>query len=236
MKNIFNLIRFTLAVLLLIVMIYFAVINTGDKYCKLSDISIELDENKFVTKEVIIEYLRENTLHPDSILLEDVSFRDIENVLTQHPFIKSAEVYSDMNANVFISVTQRNPIVRIQEDKKGYYLDEDGLEIPLSNVYTSRMLLVTGEVNSVNNKDLFNLTNFIYNNDFWKKQIVQINIENSKLLMLTKLGEQLEFGEIKNVKEKFENLMLYYEKGNSQNIDYKTLNLEYNNQIVCIKK
>lgn len=236
MKNIFNLIRFTLGVLLLIVMIYFAVINSGDKYCKLSDISIELDENKFVTKEVIIEYLRENTLHPDSILLEDVSFRDIENVLTQHPFIKSAVVYSDMNANVFISVTQRNPIVRIQEDKKGYYLDEDGLEIPLSNVYTSRMLLVTGEVNSVNNKDLFNLTNFIYNNDFWKKQIVQINIENSKLLMLTKLGEQLEFGEIKNVKEKFENLMLYYEKGNSQNIDYKTLNLEYNNQIVCIKK
>jgi len=236
MKNIFNLIRFTLGVLLLIVMIYFAVINSGDKYCKLSDISIELDENKFVTKEVIIEYLRENTLHPDSILLEDVSFNDIENVLTQHPFIKSAVVYSDMNANVFISVTQRNPIVRIQEDKKGYYLDEDGLEILLSNVYTSRMLLVTGEVNSVNNKDLFNLTNFIYNNDFWKKQIVQINIENSKLLMLTKLGEQLEFGEIKNVKEKFENLMLYYEKGNSQNIDYKTLNLEYNNQIVCIKK
>jgi len=236
MKNIFNLIRFTVGVLLLIVMIYFAVINTGDKYCKLSDISIQLDENKFVTKEVIIEYLRENTLHPDSILLEDVSFRDIENVLTQHPSIKSAEVYSDMNANVFISVTQRNPIVRVQEDKKGYYLDEDGLEIPLSNVYTSRMLLVTGEVNSVNNKDLFNLTNFIYNNDFWKKQIVQINIENSKLLMLTKLGEQLEFGEIKNVKEKFENLMLYYEKGNSQNIDYKTLNLEYNNQIVCIKK
>ena len=236
MKNIFNLIRFTVGVLLLIVMIYFAVINTGDKYCKLSDISIELDENKFVTKEVIIEYLRENTLHPDSILLEDVSFRDIENVLTQHPSIKSAEVYSDMNANVFISVTQRNPIVRIQEDKKGYYLDEDGLEMPLSNVYTSRMLLVTGEVNSVINKDLFNLTNFIYNNDFWKKQIVQINIENSKLLMLTKLGEQLEFGEIKNVKEKFENLMLYYEKGNSQNIDYKSLNLEYKNQIVCIKK
>ena len=236
MKNIFNLIRFTLGVLLLIVMIYFAVINSGDKYCKLSDISIELDENKFVTKDVIIEYLRENTLHPDSILLEDVSFRDIENVLTQHPSIKSAEVYSDMNANVFFSVTQRNPIVSIQEDKKGYYLDEDGLEIPLSNVYTSRMLLVTGEVNSVNNKDLFNLTHCIYYNDFWKKQIVQINIENSKLLMLTKLGEQLEFGEIKNVKEKFENLMLYYEKGNSQNIDYKSLNLEYKNQIVCIKK
>ena len=80
------------------------------------------------------------------------------------------------------------------------------------------------------------LSEFIYNNTFWKKQIVQINIEKSKLLMLTKLGEQLEFGKIKDVKEKFENLMLYYEKGNSQNKEYKTLNLEYKNQIVCIKK
>ena len=236
MKNSFNLIRFILAILLLISMIYFAVDSMGDKYCKLSEISIELDEDKFVTKELVIKYLKDNRLYPDSILLNNVSFSNMENTLMNHPYVKSAEVYSDMSANVFISVTQRNPIVRIQEDKKGYYLDEDGLEIPLSNVYTSRMLLVTGEVNSVNNKDLFNLTNFIYNNDFWKKQIVQINIENSKLLMLTKLGEQLEFGEIKNVKEKFENLMLYYEKGNSQNIDYKTLNLEYNNQIVCIKK
>ena len=236
MRNIFNLIRFILGILLVITMIYFAVDSMGDKYCKLSEITIELDENKFVTMEEVIEYLKENTLYPDSILLNNVSFSNMENMLINHPSIKAAEVYSDMSANVFITLTQRKPIVRIQEDKKGYYLDEDGLEIPLSNVYTSRMLLVTGEVNSVNNKDLFNLTHCIYYNDFWKKQIVQINIENSKLLMLTKLGEQLEFGEIKNVKEKFENLMLYYEKGNSQNIDYKSLNLEYKNQIVCIKK
>lgn len=236
MRNIFNLIRFILGILLLITMIYFAVDSMGDKYCKLSEITIEIDENKFVTKEVVIEYLKENTLYPDSILLNNVSFSNMENMLINHPSIKSAEVYSDMSANVFITLTQRKPIVRIQEDKKGYYLDEDGLKMPLSNIFTSRMLLVTGEIHSVKNAELFELSEFIYNNTFWKKQIVQINIEKSKLLMLTKLGEQLEFGQIKDVKEKFENLMLYYEKGNSQNKEYKTLNLEYKNQIVCIKK
>ena len=56
------------------------------------------------------------------------------------------------------------------------------------------------------------------------------------MLMLTRLGEQLEFGKVKNVKEKFEKLMLYYEKGNSQNKEYKVLNLKYKNQIVCTKK
>ena len=236
MRNIFNLIRFILGILLLITMIYFAVDSMGDKYCKLSEITIELDENKFVTMEEVIEYLKENTLYPDSILLNNVSFSNMENMLINHPSIKAAEVYSDMSANVFITLTQRKPIVRIQEDKKGYYLDEDGLKMPLSNIFTSRMLLVTGEIHSVNNVELFELLEFIYNNTFWKKQIVQINIDKSKLLMLTKLGEQLEFGQIKDVKEKFDNLMLYYEKGNSQNKEYKTLNLEYKNQIVCIKK
>ena len=35
--------------------------------------------------------------------------------------------------------------------------------------------------------------------------------------------------------EKFEKLMLYYEKGNLQNKKYRIINLEYNNQIVCKK-
>ena len=105
----------------------------------------------------------------------------------------------------------------------------------LSNEYTARMLLVTGDVNSVNENDLYYLSDFIIKDKFLKKQIVQIDISDSELLMLTQIGEQVEFGQIKEVGEKFEKLKLYYEKGNYQNQEYKTLNLKYKNQIVCIK-
>ena len=67
--------------------------------------------------------------------------------------------------------------------------------------------------------------------------IDQIDInKDSELLMLTQIGEQVEFGQIKLVGEKFKKLKLYYDKGNSQNQKYKALNLKYKNQIVCIKK
>ena len=53
--------------------------------------------------------------------------------------------------------------------------------------------------------------------------------------MLTRVGEQIEFGKINNINEKFKKLMLYYEKGNKQNKEYTKLNLKYKNQIVCTK-
>ena len=126
MKNVFNFIRFVLGVIFIITMIFLSVDRMGQKYCSLSEVSIELDENVFVTKEVIVDYLLENTLHPDSVLLDDVSFKGIEDLLLSHPSIKSAIVYSDMNGKVCIKVKQRKPIVRIKSDKDGFYLDEDG--------------------------------------------------------------------------------------------------------------
>jgi len=236
MKNVFNFIRFILGLSLLVAMVYLSLSNMGEKYCRLSELTVEMDENAFVTKEVIVDYLIANTLHPDSIKLDEVSFRSIEELLIHHPSVKKATVYSDMNGKVFINVDQRKPIVRIQNEKSGYYLDEDGLRMPLSTEYTARMLLVTGEVNTLEETDLFNLIDIIHKTEFLKKQIAQIDVKDSELLMLTRIGEELEFGEIKNVEEKFEKLMLYYEKGNSQNKEYRTLNLKYKNQIVCTKK
>ena len=237
MKGMFNLIRFVVAISVLGVMIYFAGKNNRENYCKITEITIEMDENVFVTNDVINNYLLDNNLHPDSIKMNYVSFKDIEYLLANHPSIKSANVYSDMNGKVYISVKQRKPIVRIQNEKEGYYLDEDGLRMELSDEYTTRMLLVTGDINSVNENDLYYLSDVIIKDEFLKKQIVQIDInKDSELLMLTQIGEQVEFGQIKDVGEKFEKLKLYYEKGNSQNQEYKALNLKYKNQIVCIKK
>jgi len=235
MKGIFNFIRFFVAILVIGVMIYFAGRNNRENYCNLTNITIEMDENVFITNDVIIQYLKKNKLHLDSIKMNDVSFKNIEFLLVNHPSIKSANVYSDMNGKVYISVIQRKPIVRVQNGIKPYYLDEDGLRMELSNEYTARMLLVTGDVNSVNENDLYYLSDFIIKDRFLKKQIVQIDISDSELLMLTQIGEQVEFGQIKEVGEKFEKLKLYYEKGNYQNQEYKTLNLKYKNQIVCIK-
>ena len=54
-------------------MMYLSHISVENKYCTLSNISIEQDENSFVTNDLVVSYLRENMLHPDSIKLDEYS-------------------------------------------------------------------------------------------------------------------------------------------------------------------
>ena len=72
-------------------MIYLSIKSKDDKYCNLSDVTIELDENSFVTNDLIENYLEENMLHPDSIKLDEFSFSQIENILINHPSIKKQQ-------------------------------------------------------------------------------------------------------------------------------------------------
>ena len=236
MKNIFNIIRFVLGLSLLIVLMSFSHYKIGEQLCEIKSIDIQVDENKFVTLDLITQLLNENSVHPNDKKLVTVSVNKIESILENHSSIKTANVFSDLKGNISIYVSSRVPIVRIQNKKEGYYIDSDGDKMPFSNLYTSRILLITGNIDEVENKDLFTISDYIYNDDFLRKQIVQINIEKSELTLYTRVGEYIEFGEVKNIYTKFNNLRLYYDKGTKENSIYKTISLKYNNQIVCTKK
>lgn len=236
MKNIFNVIRFFIGSAILFSMASFSINEMNRQSCNISNILISFDGNRFVTDELILDYLDANGMNPDSLQINDVSFKDIENLLINHSSIKDAEVYSDILGNIVMHIRQREPIVRIQDHNTGYYIDKDGLIMPFSETYTSRTLLITGDINSVDLTDLFLLSEYIYNDIFLSKQIVQIDVTDSRLLMIPRIGARIEFGKVIDIKNKFEKLRLYYDQGNQKNDKYRTINLEYNNQIVCKKK
>ena len=76
-----------------------------------------------------------------------VDVERIERVLKDEPFILDAEVFVDALQNVNISVSQREPILRIIDNNGlNYYLDKDGVRLPLSPHYTARVLTATGNI------------------------------------------------------------------------------------------
>ena len=174
--------------------------------------------------------------NPNDKKLSSISINKIESILENHPSIKDANVFSDLTGDINIYVSSRVPIVRIQNKKSGYYLDLNAKKMPFSDIYTSRILLITGEIDGVENSDLFRISEYIYKDDFLKKQIVQIDVDNQELTLYTRIGEYIEFGKANDINTKFNNLKLYYDKGAKQNTKYKKISLKYNNQIVCTKK
>ena len=155
-------------------------------------------------------------------------------------------------------MNQRNPILRVfTEYGDSYYIDENGWMMPLSDKFTSRVLVANGaiktsfamgyEMNIMDLKqedqrlkDLYLLSSFINSDSFLKAQIVQIYVkENGDLELIPRVGNQeILFGKAENIKEKFDKLMIFYKQGLSKTgwNGYKRINLKYNNQVVCTKK
>lgn len=89
-------------------------------------------------------------------------------------------------------------------------------------------------------RDLFRLAEFVNNSDFWRAQVSQVYIDENKDLIITpRVGNhEIVFGEVRNIKEKFNKLMLFYQKGLNRTgwNEYESINLKYKNQVVCTKR
>ena len=78
------------------------------------------------------------------------------------------------------------------------------------------------------------------NNPFWDAQIEQIYVtENNEIELIPRIGDNLILlGKIDNFEQKLENLQCLYEQALSKVgwNKYDTINLKYNNQVICSKR
>ncbi|MBL4624898.1 MAG: hypothetical protein JKY42_07140 [Flavobacteriales bacterium] len=199
-----------------------------------------------------------NLGYGEGMRINQVDISHLERLLNNNSSINHAEVYSTIDGVLKIELDQRNPILRVfTEDGDGYYVDEKGWMMPLSNKFTARVVVANGAVKTSfalgykmnvmdeaqedqSLKDLYQLASFIDKDSFWNAQIVQLYVkENGDLELIPRVGNhEILFGKAEQVEEKFDKLMIFYKKGLSKTgwNRYKTINLKYNNQVVCTKK
>jgi len=89
-------------------------------------------------------------------------------------------------------------------------------------------------------RDVYNVSLFVAQDDFWNAQIEQIYVNsNGDLELIPRVGRHsIILGNGKDLKEKFDRLFLFYTDGlNKAGWDkYKTINLKFKDQVVCTKK
>lgn len=179
---------------------------------------------------------------------DDINVRTLENRVNNNSYVQEAEVYRDLKGNLLVNVLLRRPIARIvQYDGPDAYIAEDGAILPVSDKFTSRVLLISGsaskEIGSLDNiydtdySQLFELINHIYVDNFWKAQIAQVVIQdNGEIKLLPQVTKQyIEFGDLNHIENKFSRLKIFYKeilprKGWNA---YSRVNVKYKNQIIC---
>jgi cell division protein FtsQ len=175
----------------------------------------------------------------------------IEQKLAHNDFVKHAQVFTDMNGELHITLTQRRPILRIiKADGASYYLDENNRKMPISQAFTAHVPIASGNIfepyktrdtmHTAVGVQLSKIATYVDKHAFWKAQIEQIFVTaESELILIPKVGNHsVVFGTTENMEEKFEKLLLFYKEGLSRVgwEKYSTINLKYKNQVVCTKK
>ena len=240
MKKAFEILKWLMLVVVIVLLMAFSFKQQEKVKCQHFDVLLAASEDHFVNNEMIHELLKNKNLHPLERTSAEIAIKEIEQSISNHAAVKNANVYSDILGKISVDITQRKPIARVVEENDSYYIDEDGQWMPLSNHYTARTLVISGNVAAVNSEALFQIAQYIYKDPFWNAQIMQVHIEdNEDLTLIPRVGyHQIVFGEAENFEEKFSNLKLFYEKGISYKgwNNYSSINLKFKNQIVCTKK
>ncbi|OAD90040.1 hypothetical protein A7A78_07425 [Aequorivita soesokkakensis] len=207
---------------------------------KLTKLDVEfVDENSpFITYNSVNKLLIQNHGKVTSIDKETLVLKKMEQRLRENPMVRDAQVYVSVDGTLGAKIEQRKPIGRVSASPD-YYLDADGKKMPLSNVYSARVPIITGT--SKNNfTEVTPLLLKIEKDEFMRSSVVGLNrkTDGDIELELRKINFKVLFGKPENIEKKFQNFKAFYKKTKQDSTlyGYNMVNLKFDNQVIATKK
>lgn len=251
-----NIIGFLLVVAFF-VLVSFTRNEQGQELVKNVNVSINaIKGDPFMDENDIIElvYSRFDTLLGKKI--QDLYLGEVEELLRSQPSVKNAELYIEHNNKVNIEIEFRKMIARVKPDSlAGFYIDNEGETMSWITKYSPRVLTISGHLNCYNRyikdsiierdlsthsklvKDIHAFAKYVNSSSFWKAQIAQVYIDrNGDAILIPLVGnEEFVFGELTDIKNKFDKIRKYYQEiaPNLGWNKYKKVNVKFDRQIVC---
>lgn len=207
---------------------------------KLIKLDVEfVDENSpFITYNSVNKLLIQNHDNVTSIGKETLVLKKMEQRLRENPMVRDAQVYVSVDGTLGARIEQRKPIGRVSASPD-YYLDADGMKMPLSNVYSARVPIITG-ISKNNFNEVTPLLLKIENDEFMRSSVVGLNRKrNGDIeLELRKTNFKVLFGKPINIKKKFQNFKAFYKKTKQDSTlyGYNMVNLKFDSQVIATKK
>ncbi|MFD0976447.1 cell division protein FtsQ/DivIB [Salinimicrobium gaetbulicola] len=206
----------------------------------LSEVNLHFtnSENLYLTEEAVNKLLIQNEVKVSSIGKETLDLNRVETLLEAHDMIENAEVFMTVDGKMGAAITQRKPLARVM-GRAPYYMDRNGLKMPLSQYYSARVPIVTG-VSEDLLPEVHPLVSYIRNDEFLTKHVTELNrLSNGKyVIRLRQLDFVVLFGAVSEIETKFMNFKAFYQKAmkDKKLNAYKKVDLQFGDQVVCTKK
>lgn len=248
-KKIVHIIVWSIVTVLIFASLGFSIRQSKRLKCKEVRVDIADSTNEqFVQSNDIRQWVHRNYQGVFGQLLSSVNLRKIEDGLRKIHSVEDVAVYTNIcddgvtsSGSLIVKIKQREPVFRVSGSGGAFYMDRLGKVIEWTPRFTPRVLIVGGMVSpEFARKKLLPLILYINDDTFLSAQIDQIYVNAlGELSMVPRVGEQIIlFGGPEDYQLKFRNLKALYSEGfkNGGWSIYKSINLEFRNQIVCTKK
>ncbi|MBV7269453.1 hypothetical protein KCG49_09670 [Winogradskyella sp. WHY3] len=226
--------------LILLVGFLFAFSKYRNDNRKVSKPDVEfVGENKlFITEATVSKLLIQNQRPVTEQPKEIIDLNELETALNSNPMIKRAEVFMSVNGELSAEVEQKRPIARVNTNAS-YYIDDQGLYMPLSSNYAARVPLVTGSIKKNDLETVFRFAKAVDEDEFLKKHVIEIRQNSDKTIdfKIRKSDFIVHLGTLKKLKKKINNFKAFYQKALKDKIldNYKLVNLKFDKQVICTK-
>lgn len=244
-------VAFTLGAIAILILLVSAATYVRNNNSTVININIDkLGEKKSLLIQKDIKDIIERTYGFDlvGVPINEIDVLSVENLLKNVPHIKDANVHVDAQNEVHVNVIPRKAIIRVVDELgSDYFLDEDGIRLPISGNFTPRVMVAHGEVPQYHDRafaekkgilyEIYSLGLKVSQDPFLSAQIDQIYInKNKEVELIPKIGKQeILFGSFKDMEDKLENLVAFYKNGIAYKgwRRYSTIDLRFNKQVVC---
>ncbi|ANF50780.1 cell division protein FtsQ [Chryseobacterium glaciei] len=236
MKNKYRILKIAITVILLGFLLSFSLKKFGGQKITDNKISVKMNEKTPVyfidEKDIRAIVNKENP----SGKVGDLNIPALEKKINSLPAVDSANVYLNLNGKLNLDIKQRVPVFRLNKDGKDFYVDERGIEFPISRTYSHPCMLVTGSVKKDEYEKLAELVGKIDKDDFSKKYFIGISKDNNgDYNLLTSEGNyKVEIGDLDNIDLKVKGFKAFVEKYlvYQDPLKYNMISIKYQNQIV----
>jgi len=237
-----NLIKYLVFLILMVCLGFlYSFSSLRNEQKKVSNIIVQFEdgENNFLTHLMVNKLLIQSGDSIQNQAKSVINLYKLENNVTQNPYVEKASVFLTIEGMLKAIIKQRGPVARIINEYESYYVDKQGVKIPLSDNFSSRVLLVSGIFNDKNLEEILPLIHTILSDNFLQKEVVGISRSSAgEYQFAVRSGDyKINFGKLTEVDVKIKKLKAFYNKTFEDKTiqNYKTINVKYHNQVVCTK-
>ena len=236
MKNKYRILKIAITVIILGFLLSFSLKKFSGQKITDNVISVKMNDKTpvyFIDEKDIREIVKKEN---PSGKVGDLNIPALEKMINNLSAVDSANVYLNLNGKLNLDIKQRVPIFRLNKEGRDFYVDERGIEFPISKTYSYPCMLVTGNVKKDEYEKLAELVEKIDKDDFSKKYFIGISKDkNGDYNLLTSEGNyRVEIGDLDNIDFKVKGFKTFVEKYlvYQDPQKYNMVSVKYQNQIV----